>query len=139
MSKVRGHRAPDPDQYTKQIDRLLHDAMDRLIELASVMNAHHDILDDEVEEGSAEQLLRAQIGIENAEDEINLTQELIQVTSKILIERHARTVIIDDILSGALAHPSGSSELQPSSPHTGGPDLSSVPEGGSDLPDPTGA
>ena len=98
-------KAPDPTDYDALVYTLLHEAMDRLIELGSIINAHSDILNEEIEEGSAEQLLRAQMGLENGEEEAELTQHLIQVTSNILIQRRARDIVIEDGLDRALNMP----------------------------------
>jgi hypothetical protein len=106
-------RTPNPQDYDALVYTLLHEAMDRLIELAAVVTSHSDILDEEVEQGSAEHLLRAQMGIENGEEEIDLTQKLIHTTSNILIQRRARDVIIEDGLDRALGSPTVASERHP--------------------------
>lgn len=133
----------DPDQFDTDIHSVLHLAMDRLIELGSLLNIHHDILDEDEEAGSANQLLRAQIGIQNGEDEIEQLQALIQCTSRLLIERNARSVIIDDVVGYAInAVPeSPSSARHPDFPDPlgGGSDPSDVPEGGSPVPGSSGS
>lgn len=98
-------RTPDPKDFDALVYTLLHESMDRLLELGATVTAHSDILSEEVEQGSAEQLLRAQMGIENGEEEIEILQGLIQLTSNLLIQRRARNVIIEDGLERAISSP----------------------------------
>ncbi len=104
---------PDPQDYDALVYTLLHEAMDRLIEIAAIVNSHSDILDEEVEQGSVEHLLRAQMGLENGEQEIELTQALLSTLSNILIQRRARDVIIEDGLDRALSSPIAADEHHP--------------------------
>lgn len=133
----------DPDVFDSQVHAVLHTAMDRLIELGSLLNIHHDILDEDENDGQAEQLLKAQIGIQNGEDEIEQLQALIQCTSRLLIERNARSVIIDDVVGYAINavpdSPSSAGHPDFPTPLDGGSDSSDVPEGGSPVPGPSGA
>lgn len=98
-------KTPNPVDFDALVYTLLHESMDRLLELGAAVTAHSDILDEEVEQGSAEHLLRAQMGIENGEEEIQLLQGLIQTTSNLLIQRRSRELIIEDGLDRAINSP----------------------------------
>lgn len=98
-------RTPNPQDFDALVYTLLHESMDRLLELGAAINAHSDILDEEVEQGSAEHLLRAQMGIEGGEEEIQMLQGLIQTTSNLLIQRRSRDLIIEDGIDRALNSP----------------------------------
>lgn len=95
-------KATSPEDYDALVYTLMHESMDRLIEIAALCTAHDDILNEEIESGSVEHLLRAQMGIENGEEEINLTQQLLATLSNLLIQRRARNVVIEDCLDRAV-------------------------------------
>lgn len=114
-------KATNPEDYDALVYTLMHEAMDRLIEIAALCTAHGDILDEEVEHGSVEHLLRAQMGIENGEEEISMTQQLLATLSNLLIQRRARNVVIEECLDRAV----GSVTDGPDSP---GPGAANVAE-----------
>jgi hypothetical protein len=90
--------------YEEQLYELLHCSLDRLIDLGSRLEAHQDVLathEQDVETGELtklpdvhpETLLLAQLGLDGAEDEVEATQELVKVVSRIMIVRKARNLI----------------------------------------------
>lgn len=118
---------------------LLHASMDHLIDLGARCNAHSDVLeaddtDPDDEQPSPIRVLKAQLGLNGAEDEVQEVQSLIQILSAILITRHTRRVIHHD--PSPTDHdccgdrPDGDSGEQHATPWT-----ASGAEDGSDLPD----
>lgn len=97
------YQPPRPDDYAERIHQLMHLALDQLIHIGAMMEAHADILaTHEVdEEGNMEplpdvhpeQLLKAQVSLDGAEQEAEATQELVKNLSRILVVRHARQII----------------------------------------------
>lgn len=86
---------PDYDQLCYE---LLHESMDHLIDLGARCNAHGDVLsadedDPEEDQPSPIRVLKAQLQLDGAEDEVTEVQALIQVLSQILITRHTRRVV----------------------------------------------
>lgn len=88
---------PDYDQLIYEV---LHSSMDHLIDLGARCNAHSDVIDideddlrDDDDGPHPLKVLRAQLGLNGAEEEVNHVQALISVTSNLLITRHARRVI----------------------------------------------
>ena len=92
------------DEYRGQLYDLLHCSLDRLIDLGSRLEAHSDVLatheqDEETGEVTKlpdvhpEVLLMAQLGVDGAEEEIEATQELVKIVSRIMIIRNARDII----------------------------------------------
>lgn len=86
-----------PD-YDALIYEVLHASMDHLIDLGARCNAHSDVLeadesDDEDDQPSPIRVLKAQLQLNGAEDEVSEVQALIQVTSQLLITRHTRRVV----------------------------------------------
>jgi hypothetical protein len=86
-----------PD-YDAMIYEVLHASMDHLIDLGARCNAHSDVLeadesDDEDDQPSPIRVLKAQLQLNGAEDEVSEVQALIQVTSQLLITRHTRRVV----------------------------------------------
>ena len=92
------------DEYKEQLYDLLHCSLDRLIDLGSRLEAHGDVLatheqDEETGEITKlpdvhpEVLLMAQVGVDGAEEEIEATQELVKIVSRIMIIRNARDII----------------------------------------------
>ena len=92
------------DEYKEQLYDLLHCSLDRLIDLGSRLEAHGDVLatheqDEETGEITKlpdvhpEELLFAQLGVDGAEEEIESTQELVKIVSRIMIIRNARDII----------------------------------------------
>ena len=92
------------DEYKGQLYDLLHCSLDRLIDLGSRLEAHGDVLatherDEETGEITKlpdvhpEELLFAQLGVDGAEEEIEATQELVKIVSRIMIIRNARDII----------------------------------------------
>ena len=90
--------------YDERLYELLHCSLDRLIDLGSRMEAHEDVLathEEDLETGEVtplpdchpEQLLKAQLGLDGAEDEAEITQKMIQLVSRIMIIRNARGLI----------------------------------------------
>lgn len=90
--------------YDERLYELLHSSLDRLIDLGSRMEAHEDVLathEEDLETGEVtplpdchpEQLLMAQLGLDGAEDEAEITQKMIQLVSRIMIIRNARGLI----------------------------------------------
>jgi hypothetical protein len=90
--------------YEAQLYELLHCSLDRLIDLGSRLEAHGDVLathEKNMETGELtelpdvhpEDLLMAQLGLDGAEDEIEATQELVKIVSRIMIIRNAREII----------------------------------------------
>lgn len=96
---------PNPPKYEEAIHELMHMALDQLIDLGAKLNLHADILSthemdeegnmEELPDVHPERLLRAQMGIEGAEEEINTTQELVKNLSHILITRRMRQLILE--------------------------------------------
>ena len=91
-------------EYETQLYDLLHCSLDRLIDLGSRLEAHGDVLatheqDEETGEVTKlpdvhpEELLLAQLGVDGAEEEIESTQELVKIVSRIMIIRNARNII----------------------------------------------
>ena len=94
------------DDYDGQLYKLIHCGLDRLIDLGSRMEAHEDVLathEEDLETGEVtplpdchpEQLLMAQLGLDGAEDEAEITQKMIQLISRIMIIRNARHIVKD--------------------------------------------
>ena len=92
------------EEYKGQLYDLLHCSLDRLIDLGSRLEAHGDVLatherDEETVEITKlpdvhpEELLLAQLGVDGAEEEIEATQELVKIVSRIMIIRNARDII----------------------------------------------
>ena len=90
--------------YEPQLYDLLHCSLDRLIDLGSRLEAHGDVLathEEDEETGEVtklpdvhpEALLMAQLGVDGAEEEIEATQELVKIVSRIMIIRNARNII----------------------------------------------
>jgi hypothetical protein len=90
--------------YETQLYDLLHCSLDRLIDLGSRLEAHGDVLATHEEDEDTgeitklpdvhpEDLLLAQLGVDGAEEEIEATQELVKVVSRIMIIRNARNII----------------------------------------------
>lgn len=94
---------PDPYEYEEAMDALLHMAMDQLIDIGARLNLHSDVLSTHEidEEGTEtrlpdvhpEKLLKAQLGVEGAEEEVEATQNLIKHLSHILVVRRLRQLI----------------------------------------------
>jgi hypothetical protein len=91
-------------EYDSSLYGLLHAGLDRLIDLGSRLEAHGDVLathEQDVMTGEMtrlpdvhpEKLLIAQLGLDGAEDEIEATQELVKVVSRIMIVRNARNIV----------------------------------------------
>ncbi len=91
-------------KYETQLYGLLHCSLDRLIDLGSRLEAHGDVLathEKDMETGEItelpdvhpEELLMAQLGVDGAEEEIEATQELVKIVSRIMIIRNARDII----------------------------------------------
>jgi len=97
------YQLPNPADYEDKIHTLMHLGLDQLIHIGSLMEAHADILaTHEVdEEGNfeplpdvhPEELLKAQVSLDGAEQEAEATQELVKTLSRILIVRNARQLI----------------------------------------------
>jgi hypothetical protein len=89
----------DLSAYDQLLYELLHESMDHIIDLGARCNAHSDVLDIETEEEDEEggpspiRVLKAQLGLDGAEDEVKEVQQLIMVISQLLITRHTRQVI----------------------------------------------
>jgi len=90
---------PNSDDYDDLLYTLQHMAVDRCTDLVGRVNAHSDILDPDVEEGDADRLLSAQLGLDGSEDEIDMTQSLISIISNIIVIRRARHAIHNEHLS----------------------------------------
>jgi hypothetical protein len=91
----------DLPDYDALAYELLHASMDHLIDLGARCNAHSDVLeaddtDPDDEQPSPIRVLKAQLGLNGAEDEVQEVQSLIQVLSQVLITRHTRRVIHHD-------------------------------------------
>jgi hypothetical protein len=88
----------DLPDYDAMLYEVLHESMDHLIDLGSRCNAHSDVLeadesDDEDDQPSPMRVLKAQLQLNGAEDEVSEVQALIQITSQLLITRHTRRVV----------------------------------------------
>ena len=94
------------DDYDNQLYELIHSGLDRLIDLGSRMEAHEDVLathEEDLTTGEVtklpdvhpEQLLMAQLGLDGAEDEAEITQKMIQLVSRIMIIHNARHIVKD--------------------------------------------
>ena len=92
------------EEYKGQLYDLLHCSLDRLIDLGSRLEPHGDVLgtherDEETGEITKlpdvhpEVLLMAQVGVDGAEEEIEATQDLVKIVSRIMIIRNARDII----------------------------------------------
>jgi hypothetical protein len=90
--------------YDAQLYELLHCGLDRLIDLGSRLEAHGDVLATheidlatgertQLPDVHPEQLLVAQLGLDGAEEEVEVTQELVKIVSRIMIIRNARNLI----------------------------------------------
>lgn len=90
--------------YEDRLYELLHCSLDRLIDLGSRLEAHGDVLathERDMETGELtrlpdvhpEDLLIAQLGLDGAEEEIEATQELVKIVSRIMIIRNSREII----------------------------------------------
>lgn len=119
---------------------LLHASMDHLIDLGARCNAHSDVLeaddtDSDDDQPSPVRVLKAQLGLNGAEDEIHEVQQLIQVLSAVLITRHTRRVIHhapyppDHDYCGDLSDSSASRPDPAPGPAVGAEDGSSLPDG----------
>ena len=94
---------PNQQQYEDSLHVLLHMSVDQLIDMGAHLNLHSDILSThEIDEDGnttelpdvhPERLMRAQLGIEGAEEELDSTQTLIKCLSSILITRRVRHLI----------------------------------------------
>jgi hypothetical protein len=84
---------PNSDDYDDLLYTLQHMAVDRCTDLVGRVNAHADILDPDVDDGEADRLLNAQLGLDGSEDEIEQTQALISIISNIICLRRARHAI----------------------------------------------
>jgi len=92
---------PDLPDYDQLMHELLHASMDHLIDLGARCNAHSDVLDadeddDEDDQPSPIKVLKAQLHLNGAEDEVREVQQLIQVLTQLLITRHTRRVVHND-------------------------------------------
>lgn len=97
------YQQPEATDYEEKIHTLMHLGLDQLIHIGSLMEAHADILaTHEVdEEGNLEplpdvhpeELLKAQVSLDGAEQEAEATQELVKTLSRILIVRRSRQLI----------------------------------------------
>jgi hypothetical protein len=87
---------PKADEYDDLLYTLQHMAVDRCTDLVGSVNAHADIMDPSCDDGEADQLLRAQLGLDGSEEEIDLTQALITMISNIIVIRKARHSIINN-------------------------------------------
>lgn len=94
---------PNSDDYDDLLYTLQHMAVDRCTDLVGRVNAHADILDPDIEEGEADRLLNAQLGLDGSEDEIEMTQTLISIISNIICIRRARHTIHNTITQQQLA------------------------------------
>jgi hypothetical protein len=89
----------DLPAYDQLLYEVLHESMDHLIDLGARCNAHSDVLgvdDEEADEDggpSPIRVLRAQLSLDGAEDEVAEVQQTIQIMSQLLITRHSRRVI----------------------------------------------
>ena len=89
----------DLPAYDQLLYEVLHESMDHLIDLGAMCNAHSDVLgvdDEEADEDggpSPIRVLRAQLNLDGAEDEVAEVQQSIQIMSQLLITRHSRRVI----------------------------------------------
>jgi len=92
------------ESYEAKLYDLLHCSLDRLIDLGSRLEAHGDVLathEQDIQTGvlvklpdvHPEELLIAQLGVDGAEEEIESTQELVKIVSRIMIIRNARSII----------------------------------------------
>lgn len=92
------------DKYESQLYELIHCGLDRLIDLGSRLEAHGDVLathEKDMETGKLtelpdvhpEELLLAQLGLDGAEEEAEVTQEMVKILSRIMIIRNARNII----------------------------------------------
>jgi hypothetical protein len=91
----------DLPDYDQLMHELLHASMDHLIDLGARCNAHSDVLDadeedDEDDQPSPIKVLKAQLHLNGAEDEVREVQQVIQVLSQLLITRHTRRVVYSD-------------------------------------------
>lgn len=95
-----------PDKYQDQLYDLIHCGLDRLIDLGSRLEAHGDVLathEKDLDTGEItplpdvhpEDLLLAQLGLDGAEEEAEVTQEMVKVLSRIMIIRNARHIVKD--------------------------------------------
>lgn len=99
------YSVPNQQKYEEHIHTLMHMALDQLIDIGAKLNLHADVLSthevdedgnmEELPDVHPERLLRAQMGLEGAEDEINTTQELVKSLSHILITRRMRQLILE--------------------------------------------
>lgn len=89
---------PDYDQLCYE---LMHTSLDHVIELAARCNAHSDVLAIEADDDPADEgphpikVLRAQLGLEGADEEVQHVSQLIHLLTNLLICRHSRRVIHD--------------------------------------------
>lgn len=89
---------PDYDQLCYE---LMHTSLDHVIELAARCNAHSDVLAIEADDDPADEgphpikVLRAQLGLEGADEEVQHVSHLIHLLTNLLICRHSRRVIHD--------------------------------------------
>ena len=89
----------DLPAYDQLLYEVLHESMDHLIDLGARCNAHADVLgvdeeeDDEDGGPSPIRVLRAQLNLDGAEEEVSEVQQAIQIMSQLLITRHSRRVI----------------------------------------------
>lgn len=91
---------PELPDYDALLYEALHESMDHLIDLGARCNAHADVLEADDDDSSDDsdgphpvKVLKAQLNLDGAEDEVQEVQRLIQVLSQILITRHTRRVV----------------------------------------------
>jgi len=87
---------PNANEYDDLLYTLQHMAVDRCTDLVGSVNAHADIMDPDCDDGPVDQLLKAQLGLDGSEEEIELTQALITMISNIIVIRKARSSIINN-------------------------------------------
>lgn len=116
------YQPPNNQDYDDLTYQLIHLCMDRLIDLGSRLEAHSDVLatherDEETGEVTTVPdvhpltLLKAQLGLDGAEDEVEASQSLLQLLSRLLIIRRARNLIHQTHFSSdAIQTPPGFSE-----------------------------
>jgi hypothetical protein len=97
------YQLPNQKEYEATIYALMHMSLDQLIDIGAKLEAHSDILatHDIDEDGNMEklpdvhpeELLKAQVSLDGAEEEAEATQSLVKDLSRILIVRRARDII----------------------------------------------
>ena len=83
--------------FDEALHDILHMIMDRLLAAGSSVEAHADVLGDDMEDqpDPAQSLLAAQLGVKGGEDELQLLSSLLQTLSQLLIIRQSRSIILD--------------------------------------------